>query len=59
MRTTQSTPPLSPPPFPPPSWDSLTPSRRRRLLVLVGAMVLEALRAPPHAAQVNDERRQR
>jgi hypothetical protein len=55
MRTKQPTPPLSPPP----SWDSLNPSRRRRLLVLLGAMVLEALRAPPHAAEVNDERWQR
>ena len=55
MRTSPPNLPLSPPP----SWDSLSPTRRRRLLVLLGAMVLEALRAPPHAAEVKDERRQR
>ena len=55
MRTSQPNPPLSPPP----SWDSLSLIRRSRLLALLGAMVLGALHAPPHAAEVKDERRQR
>jgi len=55
MTTSLPNPPLSSPP----SWDSLSPTRRTRLLALLGAMVLEALRAPPPAAEVKDERRQR
>jgi hypothetical protein len=55
MRASRPNPPLSPPP----SWDSLNPTRRSRLLALLGAMVLEALRPPPRAAEVKDERRQR
>ena len=43
----------------PSCWDSLSPSRRRRLLALLGAMVLEALRASPHPVEVDDERRHR
>jgi hypothetical protein len=55
MRTSRLNPPLPPPP----SWDSLSPTRRSRLLAVLGAMVVQALRAPPHAAEVKDERRQR
>jgi hypothetical protein len=55
MRTAQPNPPLPSPP----SWDSLSLIRRNRLLALLGAMMLEALHAPPHAAEVKDERRQR
>jgi len=55
MTTSRPKPPLSPPP----SWDSLSPNRRSRLVALLGAMVVQALRAPPHAAEVKDERRQR
>jgi len=64
MRTFQANPPL-PPPL---SWDSLSPTRQRRLLALLGAMVVEALRASTHAealhtsthaAEVKDECRQR
>lgn len=55
MATSQPTPLLSPPP----SWDSLSLTRRRRLLAVLVAMMLEALRAPPYATEVKDERRQR
>jgi hypothetical protein len=55
MRTTRPNLLLSPLP----GWDSLSPTRRRRLLALLGAMVIEALRASPHAAEVDDERRRR
>jgi hypothetical protein len=55
MRTTRPNPPLSPPSC----WNSLNPTCRTRLLALLGAMVLEALRAPPHAAEVKDDHRQR
>jgi hypothetical protein len=55
MRTPRLNTPLAPPQY----WASLPPSRRCRLLVLLGAMVLEALHASPHAAEVDDERRRR
>jgi len=55
MTTSRLTRPLPPPPC----WASLSPSRRHKLLALLGAMVLEALRAPPRAAEVTDERRHR
>jgi hypothetical protein len=55
MRTSPPNPPLPPPP----SWDSLSPTRRIRLLALLDAMVVQALRAPPHVAEVKDERQQR
>jgi hypothetical protein len=54
-----TTPRLTRPLPPPPCWASLSPSRRRKLLALLSAMVLEALHPSPHAAQVNDERRHR
>ncbi|WP_044966468.1 hypothetical protein [Sorangium cellulosum] len=41
----------------PPCRDSLSPFRRRRLLALLGTMVLEALRASPRPVEVDDERR--
>ena len=51
MTTAQPNPPLSLPL----SWDSLPPSRRRRLVALLRAMVLEALRASPHPPEVDDD----
>jgi hypothetical protein len=55
MTTTRPNMPLSTPPC----WASLPPTRRRRLLALLGAMVLEALRAGPHSVEVGNERRRR
>ncbi len=56
MKTTRPNMPLLPLP---PCWASLPSTRRRRLLALLGAMVLEALRASPHAVEVDDERQRR
>jgi hypothetical protein len=50
---------LNPPPSPRLYWDSLPLSRRRKLLALLGAMVLAALRASPPLVEVDDERRHR
>jgi hypothetical protein len=55
MRTIRPNPPL----LLPQCWSSLSTFRRRKLLALLGAMVLAALRASPHAAEVDDERRHR
>jgi len=55
MKNPSPNPPLSLPPC----WASLPPSRRCRLLALLGAMVVAALHASVPAAEVTDERRRR
>jgi hypothetical protein len=54
MITTSPNPPLSPPLC----WANLPLSIRRRLLDLLGTMVLEALRASPRPVEVDDDERQ-